>query len=183
MIGTARSSFDSTIFKRSRTNTAEVLPENIYEAVAIRRAEFEAKESAKREKYAEQERAKAERSARKEQSKRDKEAQAAERKRSRSTLKSEKSGNPLTSVEYNSTSALPIDEEPSQEPDHLRRGKMPPPHVRTYTNEKPRRAQPEPGSRENIPSKGLGSRISAFTFHLKTVWLKLLRALGLRNRR
>ena len=137
------------------------------------RADFDAREAAKEQKYAEVEKRASEKEARRrerrDESRRRKEEQN-ERKRTRSTANSEKSM-PLSTVEYSSTAAFPVDEEL----EYIRRGQMPPPNVRSYSGEKLARKGSKAG-------QAVGSHWSLFWFRFKTMWLKFKRSIGIKGR-
>ena len=157
---TARSSFESKIFKRSRSNTANTATDPISQQATVQalRQKFQEKEAAKDRKYQEAE-ARAQEKEAKRQEKREENdrrtSEKRERKRTKSNAASEKS-----------SFVSPGDQSEGFPVVHLY-----PPEVPTLADPPQRRRGDTAGS----AGKAVHSQWSLFWFRFKTMWLKLKR--------
>ena len=157
---TARSSFESKIFKRSRSNTANTATDSASQQATVQalRQKFQEKEAAKDRKYQEAEARAQEKEARRQERREENERRTSEkreRKRTRSNAASEKS-----------SFMAPGDQVEGFPVVHLY-----PPEVPTLADPPHRRRGDTAGS----AGKAVHSQWSLFWFRFKTMWLKLKR--------
>ena len=157
---TARSSFESKIFKRSRSNTANTATDPISQQANVQalRQKFQEKEAAKDRKYQEAEARAQEKEARRQERREENERRTSEkrdRKRTKSNAASEKSSFMASGDQIEGFPAV-----------HLY-----PPEVPTLTDPPHRRKGDTAGS----AGKAVHSQWSLFWFRFKTMWLKLKR--------
>ena len=157
---TARSSFESKIFKRSRSNTANTATDPISQQATVQalRQKFQEKEAAKDRKYQEAEARAQEKEARRQERREETERRTSEkrdRKRTKSNAASEKSSFMAPGDQVEGFPAV-----------HLY-----PPEVPTLAEPPHRRRGDTAGS----AGKAVHSQWSLFWFRFKTMWLKLKR--------
>ena len=157
---TARSSFESKIFKRSRSNTANTAIDPVSQQATVQalRQKFQEKEAAKDRKYQEAEARAQEKEARRQERREENERRTSEkrdRKRTKSNAASEKSSflSPGDQVEgFPAVHLYPTEVPTLADPPHRRRGDT-----------------------AGSAGKAVHSQWSLFWFRFKTMWLRLKR--------
>ncbi|KAL2056634.1 hypothetical protein ABVK25_003028 [Lepraria finkii] len=155
---TARSSLDTKISKRSRSNTANTTDDPVSQQAAVQalRQKFREEVAAKDRKYQEAEARAREKEARRQEKREENERRTSEkreRNRARSNAASEKSSFVLPGEQYEGY-----------------------PAVQMHSQDLPTDAQPQQRRRGNTvgsAGKGAHSQWSLFWFRFKTMWLRL----------